>query len=295
MLFPPATAGCYVGAEITPAATGVPPYRKPAVPVTAVRLERGYPQLAQEEKHEQHCSRGVERGDDPHRDLPFDQRAADGVRRRIRDDQRRVIEGRIKPDPRTPAAADRTRTADRALHDVRLLRSPGRPSDGSEDDVVEVRVDAECLVLPGQRFQPLRLGNLTGLGKLLHVVDVGGLVRNEHRRGEESPGRAVQEGDGGAEPRSEGYGAQHAANGAPTRAAGTRPLRIEQRGHCRTPPSDRAIAPAPATSTSAIANQKLQPPASEPLRIPARVAIVGSSAHESLCPGRKNSIESAPY
>ena len=48
MLFPPATAGCYVGAEI-PAAAGVPPYRKPAVPVTAVRLERSYPQLAQED------------------------------------------------------------------------------------------------------------------------------------------------------------------------------------------------------------------------------------------------------
>jgi hypothetical protein len=49
-LFPPATAGCYVGAEIPPAATGVAPYRKPAVPVTAVRLERGYPQLAREEE-----------------------------------------------------------------------------------------------------------------------------------------------------------------------------------------------------------------------------------------------------
>ena len=48
VLFPPATAGCYVGAEI-PAAAGVPPYRKPAVPVTTVRLERGYPQLAHEE------------------------------------------------------------------------------------------------------------------------------------------------------------------------------------------------------------------------------------------------------
>jgi hypothetical protein len=47
-LFPPATAGCYVGAEI-PAAAGVPPYRKPAVAVTAVRLERSYPQLAQED------------------------------------------------------------------------------------------------------------------------------------------------------------------------------------------------------------------------------------------------------
>jgi hypothetical protein len=48
MLFPPATAGCYVGAEIA-AAAAAPPYRKPAVPVTAVRLERGYPQLAYEE------------------------------------------------------------------------------------------------------------------------------------------------------------------------------------------------------------------------------------------------------
>jgi hypothetical protein len=50
MLFPPATEGCYVGAEVTPVAAGVPPYRKPAVPVTAVRLERGYPQLVREEK-----------------------------------------------------------------------------------------------------------------------------------------------------------------------------------------------------------------------------------------------------
>lgn len=49
VLFPPATAGCYVGAEL-PVAAGVPPYRKPAVPVTAVRLERGHPQLAHEEK-----------------------------------------------------------------------------------------------------------------------------------------------------------------------------------------------------------------------------------------------------
>ncbi len=52
VLFPPATPSCYVGAEITPAAAGAPPYRKPAVPVTAVRLERGYPQLAQEEEQE---------------------------------------------------------------------------------------------------------------------------------------------------------------------------------------------------------------------------------------------------
>lgn len=47
-LFPPATANCYVGAEIAPSADA-PPYRKPAVPVTAVRLERSYPQLAYEE------------------------------------------------------------------------------------------------------------------------------------------------------------------------------------------------------------------------------------------------------
>jgi hypothetical protein len=50
MLFPPATAGCYVGAEIAPAKAGVEPYRKPSVPVTAIRLERGYPQLDHEEK-----------------------------------------------------------------------------------------------------------------------------------------------------------------------------------------------------------------------------------------------------
>ena len=50
ILFPPATAGCYVGAEIAPATVGVAPYRKPAVPVTAIRLERGYPQLDHEER-----------------------------------------------------------------------------------------------------------------------------------------------------------------------------------------------------------------------------------------------------
>jgi hypothetical protein len=50
VLFPPATPGCYVGAESTPAAAGVPPYRKPPVPVTALRLERGYPQLVLEEQ-----------------------------------------------------------------------------------------------------------------------------------------------------------------------------------------------------------------------------------------------------
>lgn len=49
MLFPPATAGCYVGTEIAPA-PGIEPYRNPRLPVTAIRLERSYPQLAQEEK-----------------------------------------------------------------------------------------------------------------------------------------------------------------------------------------------------------------------------------------------------
>jgi len=48
VLFPPETEGCYVGTEIA-AAAGIPPYRKPAVPVTVVRLERGHPQLALEE------------------------------------------------------------------------------------------------------------------------------------------------------------------------------------------------------------------------------------------------------
>jgi hypothetical protein len=52
MLFAPATAGCYLGAEITPTAPGIAPYRKPAAAVTAVRLVRGYPQLAQEEAQE---------------------------------------------------------------------------------------------------------------------------------------------------------------------------------------------------------------------------------------------------
>jgi hypothetical protein len=50
MLFPPATPGCYVGAEVTPVAAGAPPYRKPAVPVSVIRLQRGYPQLAYEEQ-----------------------------------------------------------------------------------------------------------------------------------------------------------------------------------------------------------------------------------------------------
>jgi hypothetical protein len=50
MLFPPATPGCYVGTEINPTAAGAAPYRKPPGPVTAVRLERGYPQLAHEEE-----------------------------------------------------------------------------------------------------------------------------------------------------------------------------------------------------------------------------------------------------
>jgi hypothetical protein len=48
-LFPSATPGCYVGTEATPVAAGIAPYRNPSVPVTAVRVVRGYPQLALEE------------------------------------------------------------------------------------------------------------------------------------------------------------------------------------------------------------------------------------------------------
>jgi hypothetical protein len=50
VLFPPETAGCYVGSESSPAAAGAAPYRKPPVPVSAIRLERSYPQLALEEE-----------------------------------------------------------------------------------------------------------------------------------------------------------------------------------------------------------------------------------------------------
>lgn len=49
VLFPPATPGCYVGAE-TASANGAAPKGKSAVGVTAVRLERSYPQLAHEEE-----------------------------------------------------------------------------------------------------------------------------------------------------------------------------------------------------------------------------------------------------
>lgn len=52
VLFPPATAGCYVGTDTTPAGSKALPYSKPAVAVTAVRIERGYPQLAWEEERE---------------------------------------------------------------------------------------------------------------------------------------------------------------------------------------------------------------------------------------------------
>ena len=48
-LFPPETAGCYVGAEIA-ATAGAKPYRNPAVALTAMRLQRGHPQLALEEQ-----------------------------------------------------------------------------------------------------------------------------------------------------------------------------------------------------------------------------------------------------
>jgi hypothetical protein len=52
-LFPPATTGCYVGTEIA-AKPGAAPYRNPSVPLTAIRLERGYPQLVQEERESPH-------------------------------------------------------------------------------------------------------------------------------------------------------------------------------------------------------------------------------------------------
>jgi hypothetical protein len=45
VLFPPETAACYVGAEIA----GGRPARQSGVPVTAVRLQRGYSQLAVEQ------------------------------------------------------------------------------------------------------------------------------------------------------------------------------------------------------------------------------------------------------
>ena len=49
VLFPPETAGCYVGIEVPPAAAGPPSKSKPAAGVTAVRLERSFPQLAHEQ------------------------------------------------------------------------------------------------------------------------------------------------------------------------------------------------------------------------------------------------------
>jgi hypothetical protein len=50
VLFPPETPACYVGAEVAPAAAAAPARKSAAAPaVTAVRLQRGYPQLAFEE------------------------------------------------------------------------------------------------------------------------------------------------------------------------------------------------------------------------------------------------------
>ena len=49
VLFPPETAGCYVGVEVPPPA-GAPAKSKSAAAVTAVRLERSFPQLAHEER-----------------------------------------------------------------------------------------------------------------------------------------------------------------------------------------------------------------------------------------------------
>jgi hypothetical protein len=47
-LFPPATPACFVGVEVLPAAAGAAAY-KPAPGVSAIRLERSFPQLAFEE------------------------------------------------------------------------------------------------------------------------------------------------------------------------------------------------------------------------------------------------------
>jgi hypothetical protein len=47
-LFPPATPGCFVGAEVMPPAAGAAAYKPPPA-VSAIRLERSFPQLAFEE------------------------------------------------------------------------------------------------------------------------------------------------------------------------------------------------------------------------------------------------------
>jgi hypothetical protein len=51
VLFPPETPACFVGAEVLPPAAGVAAY-KPAAGITAIRLERSFPQLAYEEWRE---------------------------------------------------------------------------------------------------------------------------------------------------------------------------------------------------------------------------------------------------
>jgi hypothetical protein len=47
-LFPPATPGCFVGTEVMPAPAGAAAYKPPPA-VSAIRLERSFPQLAFEE------------------------------------------------------------------------------------------------------------------------------------------------------------------------------------------------------------------------------------------------------
>jgi hypothetical protein len=51
-LFPPGTAACFVGAEVLPVVSGAAPYKPPAAGVSAIRLERSFPQLAYEEWRE---------------------------------------------------------------------------------------------------------------------------------------------------------------------------------------------------------------------------------------------------
>lgn len=50
-MFPPGTPGCFVGTEVMPVAANAAAY-KPPVGVSAIRLERGFPQLAFEEVRE---------------------------------------------------------------------------------------------------------------------------------------------------------------------------------------------------------------------------------------------------
>src|SRR4051812_20894807 len=197
--------------------------------------------------------------------------------------------------PAPPAAADGARLPHAAFEYPPFLPSPSRPPDVAEDDVVEMGVDPDRIVLlgGGARFRIVR--HLAGLRQLLDVVDVRGLVRDQHERVQESPGGGVEEGDGRADPRGLRHRPEDAAKCAPARASRARTVHVIGRSHARRPRSESAIAAAPAIRTRAAANQKLHPPASAPFSTPARWAMVGSSDHASLFPGRKKTIEMAAY